>query len=705
MDKKFSENNIAKDSAASTLMGIFDSLQDDVALGDATLYYKYPFYTNETRDKEIRADFLAVTKNKDVHIFSCVNHLNNAMSDNLVSTLENLYNIIDSKLRNKSILKKHRDGLKFQIHTHIFTENTEVDKLSDDIIVFTNYIQIKHHFEGLENHILSKDEFTLVTSVIEGIDESIVVNERAITKKTSRGAILGNIEASIINFDVEQFKAVVTKVDGFQRIRGLAGTGKTIILARKVAELHRDNPNAKILYTYYTKALNEIVKKHITRFYKKFSQGGTEPDWNQIDVIHSWGGKSLEGVYYKMCKINGIDSLDLSTAKIKNSKFPFEYVCQELLKNKPLKKYYDYVLIDEGQDFKENFYRLCNEVVNNNNVIWAYDEFQDILKSDIQSERELFGKNDLGDYIADFSVLDNTTDHDIVLKKCYRNSKLILTGAFAFGLGVYNQIDGNKHGRKVLQRLESKKAWEDIGFNVLTGNCNEGEFMSVERPIENSPDFKEQFLDENLINISIKTSIDEECAEVANNIQQDLVEDLSPEDICVICLDNANINDYFKKLTNLLSIKGIRVFNLQDTFSTNIRFTKKEHITLTSVYRAKGNEAGSIYIMGVDAIFKNSNDLYERNKLFTAITRSKGWVFITGSGNGAIKCNEELEVLVTNANNLNFYQPSGDAVRTIKEMSTAVSKKKKALQFNLSQLAKDEGITVEEYIKKYLLKD
>ncbi|WP_149208164.1 DEAD/DEAH box helicase [Flavobacterium johnsoniae] len=704
MDKKFSENNITKDSAANSLMNIFDDLQDAVELGDATLYYKYPFYTNETRDKEIRADFLAVTQNKDVHIFSCVNHLNKAMGDALIVTLENLYNIIDSKLRNKSILKKHRDGLKFRIHTHIFTEDSEVEKLSDDIIVFTSYEEVSQYFSELENHDLSNDEFKLVTSVIEGIDESIVVNERAITKQTSRGAVLGNIEASIINFDVEQFKAVVTKVEGFQRIRGLAGTGKTIILARKVAELHRDNPKAKILYTYYTKALNEIVKKHITRFYKKFSQG-TEPDWNQIDVIHSWGGKNLEGVYYKMCKVNGVESIDLKSAKTKSIKFPFEYVCGDLLKNKPLKKYYDYVLIDEGQDFKENFYRLCNEVVHGNNVIWAYDEFQDILKSDIQSEKELFGKNDANEFIADFSVLDNVSDHDIVLKKCYRNSKLILTGAFAFGLGVYNEVDEDNYGIRVLQRLESKKAWEDIGFNVLAGTCKEAELMSVERPIENSPDFKEQFLDENLINISIKNSIEEECIEVANNIKQDLIEDLRPEDICVICLDNANINDYFKSLTNLLSVKGIKVFDLQDTISTNIRFTRKDCVTLTSVYKAKGNEAGSIYILGVDAIFKNSNDLYERNKLFTAITRSKGWVFITGSGDGAKKCKNELDVLVANGNELNFYQPSGKDVRTIKEMSTAVSKKKKALQFNLAQLAKDEGITVEEYVKKYILKE
>jgi len=704
IDKKFSENLISKDSAASHLMAIFDELQDNIELGESTLYYKYPFYTNETKDKEIRADFLAVTQNKDLHIFSCVNQLKGAMSGHFVETLETLYNIIDSKLRNKSLLKQHRDGLKFKIYTHIFAEFTDVDNLSDDILIFTTYQQIQDFFGGLQDHILNKDEYILTTSVVEGIDESIIVQERDLTQPTSRGSILTNIEESIINFDTEQFRAVVTKVNGFQRIRGLAGTGKTIILARKVAELHRDNPSARILYTYYTKALNEIVRKHINRFYKKFS-GGSEPDWTKIDIIHSWGGKSLEGVYYKMCKINGVEPLDFATAKGKNRKHPFEYVCGDLLNNKPLKKYYDYVLIDEGQDFKENFYRLCNEVVTENNVIWAYDEFQDILKSDIQSEKELFGNDENGKPIADFSQLDNVSDHDIVLKKCYRNSKLILTGAFALGLGVYNKVDEAVHGIKVLQRLESKKAWEDIGFNVIAGNCDENEYMSVERPLVNSPDFKEQFLDDNLINVSIVDNIEEECKLVAAKIQIDISQNLLPEDICVICLDNINISEYFKKLTNFLSIKGIRVFNLQDTLSTNVRFTRHNCVTLSTIYKAKGNEAGSIYVMGVDAIFKNSDDLYERNKLFTSITRSKGWVFMTGVGEGAEKCKTELESLLANGNILNFYQPSGEYVRTIKEMSRTINKKKNLLHSSLIDLASEEGLTVDEYIKKYLLKE
>ena len=42
--------------------------------------------------------------------------------------------------------------------------------------------------------------------------------------------------------------------DGPQRIKGLAGSGKTIVLALKAAYLHTQYPELKIGVTYYTRA-------------------------------------------------------------------------------------------------------------------------------------------------------------------------------------------------------------------------------------------------------------------------------------------------------------------------------------------------------------------------------------------------------------------------------------------------------------------
>jgi len=704
MEKKFSESSIRKDSSANELLIAFDRLQDEVEIGESNLYYKYPFYNNENQDMEIKADFLAITQNKDVHIFSCVNFLKEVNAPLVIEQLDKLFTIIDSKLRTKPNLKVGRNEMKFVLHTHVYCEETELNTLSNSITIFKSHQQVIDFFSNLSTNKLEISEFRTITSVIEGIDETISPVVRNITKANSKGTILSDIENSIINYDTEQFKAITTKVNGFQRIRGLAGTGKTIILARKVAELHRSFPNEKILITYYTKALHDTVKKHITRYYKKFSKG-EEPNWDNIDVLHSWGGYRLDGVYHKMCLLNNIEPIDFGTAKRSSFGDPFEYVCNKLLESKPLKKYYDYILIDEGQDFKENFYRLCLNISKTNNIIWAYDDFQDILKTNIQNEKSLFGKDENDEYYADFSQMEDVSEHDIILKKCYRNSKNILTGAFSLGMGVYNQIDPTNTGVDVIQKIESNRYWEEIGFKVIDGNSNTNDKMIIERPLENSPDYKEHFFNDNLINFIICENIQEECEKVVQLIISDLKEDLKPEDICVICLDNARINDYYYILTELLIQNNINVFNLQKTFSTNVNFSREGLITLSSIYKAKGNEVGSAYIMGVDSIFKSNRDVYERNKLFTAITRSKGWVSITGTGENTKKCINEYEILLKNNNQLIFIQPSDESVRTIKETSEKIVKKKDLLDNNLRELASQLNISVDEYIRKYLLKE
>ena len=52
----------------------------------------------------------------------------------------------------------------------------------------------------------------------------------------SRGDTIKKNEKEIANLDHWQKKAALEIVDGTQRIRGLAGSGKTIVLALKAAE-------------------------------------------------------------------------------------------------------------------------------------------------------------------------------------------------------------------------------------------------------------------------------------------------------------------------------------------------------------------------------------------------------------------------------------------------------------------------------------
>ncbi|WP_198143766.1 MULTISPECIES: hypothetical protein [Burkholderia cepacia complex] len=145
------------------------------------------------------------------------------------------------------------------------------------------------------------------------------------------------LEDSIANLDSRQSEAVIETVDGVQRIRGLAGSGKTIVLALKVAYLHAQHPDWKIAVTFNTRSLKEQFRKLINNF--TIEQTSEEPDWNQIDIIHAWGspaGTSDEGIYYRFCSENGATYYDFGSAKDSfGSKDPFggalsECACTDL---------------------------------------------------------------------------------------------------------------------------------------------------------------------------------------------------------------------------------------------------------------------------------------------------------------------------------------------------------------------------------------
>jgi superfamily I DNA and RNA helicase len=73
---------------------------------------------------------------------------------------------------------------------------------------------------------------------------------REVRNPDSRGAKLKRLEESIATLDYRQNRAVIETVDGVQRIRGLAGSGKTIVLALKAAYLHTQYPDWQLLLLF-----------------------------------------------------------------------------------------------------------------------------------------------------------------------------------------------------------------------------------------------------------------------------------------------------------------------------------------------------------------------------------------------------------------------------------------------------------------------
>src|SRR6185312_4078033 len=224
---------------------------------------------------------------------------------------------------------------------------------------------------------LTDDQWRLVQSVVQAAVPLSRYGSGPLKRPpTTLGEALKILENDIALLDMEQQRAATQIPPGPQRIRGLAGTGKTVLLALKAANIHRQFPEATILFTFNTQSLYNQAQGLISKFYRHFS--GIEPDFDKLHIRHAWGGKSRSGVYYEACKRQGTQPLDFLSAKSRDRDDPFRACCTDLLRA-PIVPVYDFVLIDEAQDFPKEFFRVVFSLAKGSaakSIYFAYDELQ-----------------------------------------------------------------------------------------------------------------------------------------------------------------------------------------------------------------------------------------------------------------------------------------------------------------------------------------
>ena len=650
---------------------IYDMLSRLVTDKDACLYYNHPFYRGDIESDLISAKLFLVSRDFGLILFNYLPM--GEMQSNLAEYVDTLYAEISGRMLKRTELRSNR-RLKYDITPIIIVSDSEA-KEDESGNIISDIDGLPETIRDLKRDLpIPKDLFDLILSCIDGTVSLNIKRERISDEKKIKVRILNEIQNHIASFDIEQRQIADVDFDGPQRIRGLAGSGKTIVLAYKAAAFHARYPDKEILYTYYTKSLGETVKSLIRRAFKNYSNGG-EPNWEKVTVCHGWGSEWTPGVYWIACKDNGITPLTLSEATGHREE-PFSYACKELLK-RPLTPKYDLILIDEGQDFRAPFYQLCYRLSTNRKISWAYDDFQNIFDVKIQDEVKTFGYDDAGKPNVEFE--SGNALQDVTLKKCYRNPRYTLIYAFALGLGIYND--------RVLQRLASNDQWESLGFHVEQGDSVTGDQMVISRPMENTPSYSNEAFDDKCVEICTANSMMEECRTVAEKIAKCIRTDgLRPEDICVICIDHKSISGYLSTIERLLRKDGIDTFNHLTAPYTSTRFFVKDAVTLTSVNRAKGNECGAVFICGTDVVFNDKDNVVLRDKLFTAMTRTKGWLYISGTGDSMAYLKEEISQLKKNRFKLIFRQPDESDTKTIEDVSRATLRAEDAIASQINAL-------------------
>ncbi len=692
-----------KDVAGRELLDALQSVQMGDELDGAVFYYDFPSYGDYEAQIHTPSALL-LSPSHGVFAIRALSAIemasgNRGKLSDIEDEISQFCSILIGRLLKSRQLRRGVSSLKFEVMPVIYApgwqaQPTQVDQLEFPLV--TSRESLLHLIrEQAATSGLSDEDMAEARSVVEGAKALTRPIKRAITDpETQRAAAaLVRLESDIANFDEKQRRAALSTVTGPQRIRGLAGSGKTIILAMKAAHLHLTHPNAKILVTFYTKSLNETIRALITKFYRHYKD--EDPDWTLIHVRHGWGGGRKPGVYHDACRRAGFDSLGFPAARQSSGVLdPFDYACSSYLKQiGGDQQFYDYFLIDEGQDFPSSFYQLAYAVTkgerDKKNIVWAYDELQNILDVKIRSPEELFGSDEQGAIVSldrASANLPRGTENDIVLSKCYRNQREVLLVAHALGFGIYGQI---------VQMLESADHWGDVGYEVTRGNLDvPGSRVEVERPMRNSPLSIGDVAGYPIVDKFIADSLESETSWAVTQVDSFIKGGLNPHDIMVVCLDDRNVRHYFKEISSGLATAGVNSHNLSADSFSDLPFFAEGRVTLSTIYKAKGNEAPAVVVVGLDGAGRKTRS--GRNKVFTALTRSKAWIRVSGMGEVAVGLIGEIDVALRNCPRLIFDMPD---LRTIDIVQRDLGRKQLAVKKIREQYLrklKDEGFTEDE---------
>ncbi|WP_254174070.1 pentapeptide repeat-containing protein [Planktothrix pseudagardhii] len=546
---------------------------------------------------------------------------------------------------------------------------------------------------------LSEEQWGLLKAVISGTPLFRPPTRRFFFSQTddletalTRSAVLAIARQRISELDLQQEQIAKVIPPGPQRIRGIAGSGKTVLLCQKAAQMHLKNPEWDIAFVFFSRSLYDPILQQIDQWLRRFScnQIRYDPQNSKLKVLHAWGAKDQPGFYRTICQAAGVWSQSVQQTTRSNANEALAEACYHLLASATIPAIFDAILIDEGQDFiveedlkfegKQPFYWMAYQALrpvhreedNNSEIpqkrlIWAYDEVQSLESLKVPTASELFG-DEWGQLVT--GEYGNGIKKTEIMSRCYRIPAPILTAAHGIGLGLLRP-------QGLLTGMKWAEDWETMGYKVILTNLKEpendphnsplklGETITLYRPEHNSPNPVSALWKKPLIEFEAYRSRSEELTALSDRILYNLkIDGLRPSrEILVIVLGMGwEAIELETKIANFLMQQGIDIFipgtpdcNILKPTSNNAhanQFWCEGGVTISRIHRAKGHEADMVYLVGLDQIAVAENNLNFRNQLFVAMTRSRGWLRL--SGLGSYPFYEELARVIESGNTLTF---------------------------------------------------
>lgn len=469
--------------------------------------------------------------------------------------------------------------------------------------------------------------------------------------------------------DVQQEQIGKQVPPGPQRIRGIAGSGKTVLICQKAALMHLKHPDWDIAVVFFTQSLYDAYQRGIDQWVRRYTGGSQsyDPQNSRVKVLHAWGSRNKPGLYRLLAQKHGVPFITVGHipeaergSPLQNYAWALRHLLTTLKeRGQKIQPMFDAILVDEGQDLvfdkeyrfegKQPFYWLAyqslrpvraaqegllepdpTERPDLRRLIWAYDEAQSLDSLLIPTARELFGE-ELGDLVSGQYL--GSIKRSEVMHRCYRTPEPILVAAHALGMGLLRP-------EGMLAGITTQEGWRSIGYEV-EGQFIPGREVILTRPRENTPNPVPDLWPGRVLTFSAHDSRFSEAEALAEHLKHDLAEGFSPSrDLLVVLLAPPHRwNAVAQLLGRSLNARGIDFYvpaatgiNSLEKGEDPSRFWQEGAVTLTPVARAKGNEAEVVYVAGLDYTAEREGDLEARNALFVALTRARAFAHLSGVG-------------------------------------------------------------------------
>ena len=286
---------------------------------------------------------------------------------------DNMFHVVDTLKKDKSLIQldgKYKFQLKFPYgHGVVFTRMNSKDFIKDGLysVIEPNLSltrdEIDPDKEGFSEEVLMEKilnmfvvPFRLKESLsIEDINAiryhlfpEVRISAEYKPPVPYQDQLLLSLH-DIKTMDLHQENLAKQIGDKNRLIRGVAGSGKTIILASRAKMLSKQNPDWKILILCYNISLSNAIQQMIHHMLNEpedlfdFDPNAKSVQNENIIVrnFHSWLKNDL---------------------RIREQQLPD--IIEKLERNEAILPTYDAVLIDEGQDFEADWLRLVSLLIN-----------------------------------------------------------------------------------------------------------------------------------------------------------------------------------------------------------------------------------------------------------------------------------------------------------------------------------------------------